>query len=311
MKKLTVTLNSSLTPPALSGNAPAIQVESVSKHYGKVNVLSQVSFSLEHSDSLALWGANGAGKTTLLKGILGLIRVTGQIRVDGRSVQQHGKAARRQIGYVPQEAIYYDMSVGSTLAFYARLKKVGPENIAPLRDRLGLTDHARKPVPALSGGLKQRLALAVALLGNPPLLLLDEPTANLDARSRREYLTLLKELRKEGKTLLFASHRLEEVETLADRTLVLEGGRVSGELTPGALRRSLLPEAELTLWVAAEQRQQALSLLQEAGLEPHFNGRGTVVVQLEAARKSQAMTLLEKRGVHVLDFEIERMEPWN
>jgi ABC-type multidrug transport system ATPase subunit len=215
------------------------------------------------------------------------------------------------IGYVPQEAIYYDMSVQATLAFYARLKKVSLERVAPLLERLGLAEHARKPVPALSGGLKQRLALAVALLSDPPVLLLDEPTANLDAKARREYLSLLKELRKEGKTLLFASHRLEEVETLADRVLVLERGQVIAEIAPGVLRQQLTPEVELTLWIASEQREQALELLTGAGLAAHFNGRGTVVVQLDSGQKLQVVGLLEKQGVHVLDFEIESVESWN
>jgi ABC-type multidrug transport system ATPase subunit len=291
--------------------APAIRVENVSKRYGRATVLSQASFTLQSGEALALWGANGAGKTTLVKAILGLIQAEGRIEVNGQSVRQDGKAARRMIGYVPQEAIYYDMSVRATLAFYARLKKVSQERVAPLLGKLGLQEHAHKPVPALSGGLKQRLALAIALLSDPPLLLLDEPTANLDARSRREYLTLLKELRKEGKTLLFASHRLEEVETLADRVLLLESGHVLEELPPGELRQRLMPEAELALWISSEQRGRALALLQLAGLQAHLNGRGTVVVQLGPEQKFQAMKLLEADGVRVLDFEIERVESWN
>ena len=299
------------TDSLISGPAPAIRLEGVSKRYGKATVLEAVSFSLGHGESLALWGANGAGKTTLVKAILGLIQVTGLIQVNGRSVQRDGKAVRRHIGYVPQEAIYYDMSVQATLAFYARLKQVSPERVSLLLEKLGLAEHARKPVPALSGGLKQRLALAVALLSDPPLLLLDEPTANLDARSRRDYLGLLRELRKEGKTLLFASHRLEEVETLADRVLVLERGKLIEELPPNALRQRLMPEAELALWIASEQRERALSLLNEAGVEGHINGRGTMVIQLDAGQKLKTMEMLEQHGVHVLDFDIQRVESWN
>jgi ABC-type multidrug transport system ATPase subunit len=121
----------------------------------------------------------------------------------------------------------------------------------------------------------------------------------------------LKELRKEGKALLFASHRLEEVETLADRVLVLERGNLIEELPPVALRQRLIPEAELALWIASEQRERALSLLKEAGLQGHINGRGTVVVQLDSGQKLKTMELMEKHGVHVLDFDIQRVESWN
>jgi nitrous oxidase accessory protein len=291
--------------------SPAIWVQGVSKHYGKATVLEAVTFSLDHGESLALWGANGAGKTTLVKAILGLIQVEGQIQVHGLRQPRLGKAIRQQIGYVPQEAIYYDMSVQATLAFYARLKKVSLARVDHLLEKLDLAEHARKSVQALSGGLKQRLALAIALLSDPPLLLLDEPTANLDARSRREYLNLLKELRKEGKALLFASHRLEEVEALADRVLLFERGKLIEELPPAALRQRLIPEAELALWIASEQRERALSLLKEAGLEGHINGRGTVVVQLDSGQKLKTMELMERHGVHVLDFDIQRVELWN
>jgi ABC-type multidrug transport system ATPase subunit len=115
-------------------------------------------------------------------------------------------------------------------------KKANPAHATDLLAKLGLADHANKPVPTLSGGLRQRLALAIALLADPPVLLLDEPTANLDAQAQREYLALLSMLcHEEGKTLVFASHRLEEVEMLAKRVLVLEHGRLVKVLTPAEL----------------------------------------------------------------------------
>ncbi len=291
--------------------AIAIGVERMTKRYGKHTALEEVSFELREGESLALWGANGAGKTTLLKAILGLIDYDGRILVAGQDARRSGKLARRSIGYVPQEAVYYDMSVQATMAFYARLKKVDQGNIPRLLEKLDLSAHARKPVPALSGGLKQRLALAIALLADPPVLLLDEPTANLDAKSRREHLALLAALRKENKALLFASHRLEEVETLADRILVIEGGKVRRELAPAELRPYALPEVEMALWVAAEQRQQAKAILEAAGLHAHLNGRGTVVVRLAAGDKVRILELLEKQEIHILDFEMEKEETWS
>ena len=287
-----------------------IHVNRVSKRYGAIQALDQVSFRAESGQALALWGENGAGKTTLLKAVLGLIDFEGSIHVKGHDVKQTGKLARRSIGYVPQEAVFYDWSVQATMEFYAQLKGTGKlrpstERIAALLARLGLAGHADKPVPALSGGLKQRLALAVALLADPPVLLLDEPTANLDAQARRDYLALLAGLRRDGKTIIFASHRLDEVLALADRVLLLEQGRLLEIITPQALQTHLAPEVELTLWVAEGQRPAALAHLQQAGLAAHLNGRGTVVVRVHNNLKVFPLQTLHSKGISVKDFEVE------
>jgi ABC-type multidrug transport system ATPase subunit len=203
------------------------------------------------------------------------------------------------------------MSVRDTLVFYARLKKVHPEELFPLLEGLQLHEHLKKPVPALSGGLKQRLALAVALLGNPPILLLDEPTANLDARARQEYLSLLGRLHGQGKTVLFASHRMEEVETLAERVFILEAGRLVDERPARSLRERFSPQVVLTLWIPDGQRPAAYGLLAEAGLDAHANGRGTLVVQLPSREKMAPLLLLAGEGIEVLDFEVEAVKEWS
>jgi nitrous oxidase accessory protein len=291
---------------------PTARVAGVSKRYGQTLVLNEISFEARPGEALALWGANGAGKTTLLKAMLGLVESQGQITIAGHAVRRAGKQARRAIGYVPQEVIFYDLSVTDTLVFYAQLKRADPARIPALLARLGLTAHAHQRVPALSGGLKQRLALAVALLADPAVLLLDEPTANLDAEAQRTYLALLAELRtQEHKTILFASHRLEEVEALAQRVLLLEGGRLAAELTPAELLLRLLPHLELTLWVPAAQRQAALNVLTGQGWAAHCNGRGTVVVQVPAEHKLRPLHVLHAQGIQVEDFEMARGARWN
>ncbi|MBI5878215.1 MAG: nitrous oxide reductase family maturation protein NosD [Chloroflexi bacterium] len=294
--------------------AAAIQVaaRAVGKRYGAVRVLEGVSFDVRTGEALALWGANGAGKTTLIKAILGLIDFDGAITVAGRDVKRAGKQARRALGYVPQEAAFNDWSVQQTLEFYARLKRVATaRRIGALLDRMGLREHAAKPVSALSGGLKQRLALAVALLADPPLLLLDEPTSNLDKQARADYLALLAELRAEGKTIVFTSHRFEEVEGLADRVLVLDQGVLAEIVTPEELRARWMPEVEVTLWVGEAQRAEALAALQAAGLAAHLNGRGTIVCSVPAGEKMRPFETLAACGVHVANFEVERGRAWS
>jgi ABC-type multidrug transport system ATPase subunit len=282
-----------------------VRAESVTKKYSGVTALDDISFTARAGEAIALWGPNGAGKTTLIKTILGLIDFRGEIWVEDQNVRRNGKAARRNIGYVPQEAVFYDWSVQATMEFYARLKKTDTARIAPLLEKLGLFDHAQKSVTALSGGLKQRLALAIALLADPPVLLFDEPTASLDARARSDYLALIAALRQEDRTIIFASHRLEEVEALADRVLVLEAGKLIGGMTPEELRARLLPQVEMALWIPELQRAAALGFLQGAGLDAHFNGRGTVVVRVPNEQKIDSLRLLSAQGITVTNFEIE------
>jgi nitrous oxidase accessory protein len=289
-----------------SQDAVIVRARAVGKMYGKTRVLENVNFELPAGQALALWGPNGAGKTTLVKALLGLIPFEGELVVAGIPVTRDAKHARGRIGYVPQEVMFYDWSVRATMEFYARLKRVANARIDTLLEQLGLQTHARKNVSALSGGLKQRLALALALLADPPILLLDEPTANLDTQARAEYLKLIAAQKRAGKTILFASHRLEEVEALADAVLWLGNESNARLLSLEAWHAEIAPMVELTLWFGKGQRERANEFLNTNGWHAHLNGRGTVVIRTHAQEKLRALQALQQQGFQVDDFEIER-----
>jgi len=289
---------------------PAIQVAGLTRRYGKFAAVDDLTFDIQRGQSVALWGANGAGKTTALRCLLGLTAYTGSVKIAGFEVKKQGKAARRNIGLVPQEISFHDdLSVDETIRFYARLRGVPDTEGREMLERLELSDHIGKQVRQLSDGLRQRLALAVALVGDPPVLLLDEPTANLDAAARREFIVVLDELRKSGKTLVFASHRPGEVVRLADRVLVLEDGKLAADESPDdfADRMGLHPTLRIVL--GKDIIQEATDLLTDNGFDASRNGHG-VRVRLASPEKGRPIEALVKAGIEVSDFELEGGEEW-
>lgn len=204
-----------------------IQTSHLTKKFGRFLALDDVSLQVGEGEVVALWGPNGAGKSTLVRCLLGLLPFSGAATIAGVDVHKHGKAARRLIGYVPQEpALFDDLRVDEAALFFGRLKRASAEEVRRMLVEVHLVPHAKKRVRELSGGLKQRLSLGLARLTDPPVILMDEPTASLDAETRAELLGDVARLRERGKTVLLISHRPEEVQQLADRIITLEAGRI-------------------------------------------------------------------------------------
>ncbi|NOZ28162.1 MAG: nitrous oxide reductase family maturation protein NosD [Chloroflexi bacterium] len=285
-----------------------IHVRDLTKRFGSLVAVDRLSFDVEAGQAVALWGANGAGKTTALRCLLGLLPFQGTVHVAGHDVRREGKAARRQMGFVPQELSFYDdMTVWETMRFYAYLKGASPESIERSLQEMGLTSVVHQAVQTLSGGMKQRLALAAALLADPPLLVLDEPTTNLDARAREDILALLAEVKKKGKTLIFSSHRLDEVVNLADRVLLMENGRIVADCSPDELDAHLGRHTELRLHVPAEQVEAAIALLKGQGFAASRNGAG-VRVPVALREKGKPISLLAQAGIPVEDFDVHSLQ---
>lgn len=204
-----------------------VRVEGLTKRYGRLAAVRGVSFRLAAGSIVALLGPNGAGKTTTFKCMLGVTDFEGKIHVAGKSVQRAGKAVRSSIGYLPQTPAFGgDDTCGEALRFLADLRQVAASRVGELLERVNLTEQRDMRTDQLSGGMRQRLALAAALLSDPPLLLLDEPTASLDFESRHQFHELLVQLRDEGKTIVLSTHFVEHIADLADRVVVLRDGQV-------------------------------------------------------------------------------------
>ncbi|MBI4597643.1 MAG: ABC transporter ATP-binding protein [Candidatus Omnitrophica bacterium] len=260
----------STTDSPAAAPAAAIRVERLTKRFGAQPAVDQLSFEVARGETVVLWGANGAGKTTVLRCVLGVLPFEGSIRVFGHDAAREGKAVRWMLGYVPQElGLPGDATVWEAAMLYAQLRRVPASRATDVLHAWQLGGAARQLVRTLSGGMKQKLAVAIALLSDPPILLLDEPTSHLDVRSRGEFTALLKRLQGEGKTLVLCSHRMSEAMKLADRVIVLERGRAVRCGTPEEVRGAINREALLGIMVPPEQHAAAVDALKRQGLDVH------------------------------------------
>lgn len=297
-------MNDLLIPTSL-GDLPAIRADHVSKFYGEFPALSDVSFQIAQGEAAALWGPNGAGKTTIMRCLLGLTRFKGTIEVAGYDPLSQGQQARTAIGYVPQDLPVQPMTIGEMVTFIAKLKRADRAESFERLALLGIGKEVNKEIRALSGGMKQRLALALALIGNPSILLLDEPTASLDAGGRADLLQLLYDLKRKGMTLIFSSHRPEDVLALADRILMLDGGVLSEEQSPGAFKSTLGQESRLVVFLRNGHMQTALDTLTDIGLTG--TGEGKVIsVPIRVDQKAEVLSAMARNGVDIEDFDWEQ-----
>ncbi len=282
-----------------------IEIKNVTKSFGRLKAVNSVTFDVGHGEALALLGSNGAGKSTLIKCVLGLLDYTGDIFVKGIDVREHPKETKSLIGYLPQEPVFYDMKTSEIIRFFARIRNADEKETDRLLSKVGLAEHATKYASELSGGMRQRLSFAVALLSEPEVLILDEPTSNLDARARGEFLKLVREYKDGGKTVVFSSHRLDEVDYLADRVVLMRDGRLVFDDGPRDLRKSLGLALRVNIFIGEDRVSEAATILAGAGIKVHGrNGRG-LVVEVSDADRMKPLRELMMREIPVLDFTIE------
>lgn len=281
------------------------RISNLRKKYGDFEALKEIDFTVQQGEALALWGPNGAGKTTILRCMLGLTPFEGEIIIGGLNVRTSSKQVRGLMGFVPQElAFYEDFTVQETLELFSALRKGAPKRTPLLLELMGLEDKIHLKVNQLSGGMKQRLALAIALISDPHILLLDEPTANLDMESRESFLSLLRDLKNNGKTLIFTSHRFQDIRMLADRVIVLKNGKILSVITPYEVSGKMGWKTKLMIYTEESNEKSALNYLKEKGYDARLDGTG-IFVTIPSMRKIDPIEDLISAGFKVIDFEIE------
>ena len=231
-----------------------IEVEQLTKQYGALKAIDNVSFTARQGEILGFLGPNGAGKTTTMRILTGFMPPTsGRATVAGYDVFEESMAVRSVVGYLPETVpLYPDMSVRGYLEFIAELRRVKnrDERVLDVLERVNLLERAESLIRNLSKGLRQRVGLAQALVHDPPVLILDEPTIGLDPRQVLEVRALVRDLR-EDHTVMFSTHILSEAEQVCDRVLIIDHGKLIAEGPPQALRDQLQQGGRIFLRLGA------------------------------------------------------------
>lgn len=282
-----------------------IRIENLEKSYGPLRALDGLSLEARSGEVLALLGPNGAGKSTTIKSIVGLVTPSaGRVLIDGIDVAREPRRARALVGYLPQRVHFYDnLTPREVLAFYAQLRKAPRSQIAPLIERVGLGHAADRRTKGFSGGMLQRLGLAVALLGDPRLLVLDEPTAGLDPEGSVLFKETIIERRRAGTTVLLCSHLLAEVESVADRIAICNQGRIAAIDSLDAMRESLALPTRMVLRVAGAADPEAIAI--KAGARDAELRGDLLRLTIDYQAKAAVILALEERGVTVQDLRTE------
>lgn len=291
------------------GAIPAVAVTGAVKRYGAREVVSNVSLNLAAGESLALLGHNGAGKTTLIKLMLGITRGdAGEIRIRGVRPDERAFAGlRRRVGFLPENVVFHDTMTGrETLSFYARLKGEPATAVDALLDRVGLGEARERRVRTYSKGMRQRLGLAQALLGDPVVLFLDEPTTGLDPALRRRFYEIIAERQSLGTAVLLSSHALGEVEARIDRMAIMKNGRLVACGTLDELRRATARPVRVRVSVVPGKARAVVDGLGGGG---EIRTVDDTVVELDCAQRDKMRVLHRLAGLDGLVRDIDIAPP--
>ncbi|GLQ05171.1 ABC transporter ATP-binding protein [Sneathiella chinensis] len=285
---------------------PVVSALGVSKNFGQVKALQDVSLTLGKGECLALVGHNGAGKSTLIKILLGLIPPTrGMVHVMGADVQKRGfKKCRQHIGFLPEQILFQKNMTGrELLLFYAKLKGAPGSQVNDLFRKFELEAAADYRISTYSKGMRQKLGLAQALLGEPEFLILDEPTSGLDPMARQKIYHILGEEKQKGTSILISSHVLTEIDDRVDRAVILNSGRVVGDGTLTGLTQQLAIQSRIVIEATPAACERIKTVFAHE-LDIQQTTQRHVVIHCEQARKVPILNSIYALGIQFSDIRI-------
>jgi ABC-2 type transport system ATP-binding protein len=284
----------------------AIEVENLTKRYGDLLAVDDISFTVNSGEVFALLGPNGAGKTTAVE-IIDTIRTptSGKVTLLGMDVSKKKFDIVSRIGVLPQGFSSFDrITVRETLRYYSRLYRGGNVDIDGLIELVNLKDKSKEQYMNLSGGLRQRLGIALALVNDPEILFLDEPTTGLDPRARHEVWEVLQGLRKKGTTVLLTTHYMEEAELLADTVAIIAKGKIIAMGSPGELIEANANYQILTL---QSRDEKVFAIIRSLGFKPVLDNHRDVRVRVEHAEDvQQILNAIKDGGATYLGLDVRK-----
>lgn len=285
----------------------SIIVAHLTKLYNSMKAVDDISFQVKAGEILGFLGPNGAGKTTTIKALLGLIHVdNGTILLNNMDINKQSKLAKKYIGYLPEKVAFYNnLTALQNLEFYAEMKKTSKKECHMLIDEFGLKEATFKKVGAFSKGMIQRLGVARAFLGNPQILILDEPTEGLDARGVVLIRQKILDAKKQGKTVFVSSHILSEIQAVCDRVCIINKGRIVAEDTVAGLSKKLNIQPILTIELESITEKMVDSVKHISGVEVQQITDKTIVVSCSSELKLKVLDTISKAKGNILNFQIK------
>ena len=292
-----------------------IEVKNVTKKYGKFIAVDNISFTIKEGEIIGLLGPNGAGKSTTMNMLTGFIEQTeGEIIIDGYNTLKKPKKAKKEIGYMPEGVpLYTDLTVKEFITYMAEIKNVDRKNrkekVQEIINKTGLKDVQKKLIKNLSRGYKQRVSMAGALIGDPKILILDEPTVGLDPKQITEIRNLIKELGKTH-TVILSSHILSEVSQICNKVIIINKGKIVAIDTPENLEAKV--SNKNCLYVTVEDPEDKMNKIKEIKkielVEKNEDGTKQYMIESEDNADLRKMIFSELAKEDITIFEMKKAD---